>query len=360
MLKVATYNVENLFSRPVLFNMKDHDKAAEYLKKVSEFTRLLDQDYYTANKKKIEALYEEIGRFIIINIRASKVGRNIIEKGKLKAKGREDWDGFIDLKRERFAQETVEFTAKVLKTVKADIQCLVEVESAGTLKMFNTDRLDSTFSDRIVIDGNDPRGIDIALASKKKYPIVTARTNIFARGNEGKTIFSRDCLEVELKVPGDKNLFVLVNHFKAKDATPDISDAKRKSQATEVSRILRERYNMKNDYVIVAGDLNDEPASAPLKPLMATPGLHNVLDVVNHPKDDRWTYYYGKEKAFNTIDYLCVSEALKKRVKMAGFERRGMFDLAKLTNGKQSSFEGLTNWKLAGSDHALVWVDLDL
>lgn len=360
MTRVATYNVENLFSRPVLFNMRDHDKAAEYLKKVSEFTRFLDQDSYAGSKSKIETLYEEIGRFIIINIRASKVGRNIIEKGKLKAKGREDWDGFIDLKRERFEQETVEFTAKVLKTVKADIQCLVEVESAETLKGFNTDRLDSMFSDRIVIDGNDPRGIDIALGSKKKYPIVTARTNIFARGDDGKAIFSRDCLEVEIKLPGSKNLFVLVNHFKAKDATPATSDAKRKAQAAEVSRILRERYDLKKQYVVVAGDLNDEPNSAPLKPLFAMPDLHNVLDVVGLPKDDRWTYYYGKDKAFNVIDYLLVSEALSKRVKEAGLERRGMFDLAKLTKGAQSSFPGLTNWKLAGSDHALVWADFDL
>ena len=360
MTRVATYNVENLFSRPVLFNMQDHDKASEYLKLVSEFTRLLDQDLYAASKSRIETLFEEIGRFITINIRASKVGRNIIEKGKLKAKGRDDWDGFVDLKRERFEQETVEFTAKVLKTAKADIQCLVEVESADTLKMFNTDRLGSIFSDRIVIDGNDPRGIDIALGSRKKYPIVTARTNIFARDGNGRTVFSRDCLEVELELPGNRNLFVLVNHFKAKDATPETSDAKRKAQAAEVSRILRERYDLKKQYVIVAGDLNDEPDSAPLKPLFATPGLRNVLDVVGHPKDDRWTYYYGKDKAFNVIDYLLVSEALSKRVEAAGLERRGMFDLAKLTGGTQSSFPGLTNWKLAGSDHALVWADFDI
>ena len=359
-MRVATYNVENLFSRPVLFNMRDHDLSADYLKKVKELTKLLDQPSYAADKKNIETLYSEIGRFITINIRASKVGRNIFVKGKLKAKGREDWDGFIDLKRERFSEDTIRFTAKVLKSAKADVQCLVEVESADTLKMFNTDLLDSMFPDRIVIDGNDPRGIDIALACRKDFPIVTAKTNIFARGKNGKTIFSRDCLEIEVRLAGNQNLFVLVNHFKAKDASPLESDAKRKAQAEEVSRILRERYDLTKDYVIVAGDLNDEPTSAPLKPLFDTPSLQNVLDVVKHPAADRWTYFYGKSKAFNVIDYLFVSDALAKRVKAAGLERRGMFDLAKLTKGKQSSFAGLDNWKLAGSDHALVWADFDL
>ncbi len=359
-MRIAAYNVENLFSRPVLFNMRDHDLAATYLQKIKEFTRLLQQESYRADKARIEALHEEIKAYIKINIRSSKVGRNIIEKGKLKAKGRDDWDGFVDLKRERFSEAAVSFTAKVIKAGKADVQCLVEVESAETLEMFNADLLDSMFSDRLVIDGNDPRGIDIGLGSRKDYPILSARTNIFARGDDGKKIFSRDCLEVEIRVKGGRSLFVLVNHFKAKDRTPVESDAKRRSQAVEVSRILKTRYDLSKDYVIVAGDLNDEPDSDPLAPLLATKGLENVWDVVDRPKDDRWTYYYGNQKAYNVIDYLLVSKALAKHITGAGIERRGMFDLAKLTGGAQSSFDGMESWKDAASDHALIWLDADI
>jgi endonuclease/exonuclease/phosphatase family metal-dependent hydrolase len=363
MVRVATYNVENLFSRPVLFNWQDHAAAGRYLDKINQLSRLLNKlTYSAADKKRAAKLYEEVKPYIDINLRSSepKVGRYLFAKGKLQADGRDEWDGFIDLKRERFDQEQVKFTAKVIRSAKADIQCLVEVESAETLTIFNTDRLSAAYSDRIVIDGNDPRGIDIALAAKKQFPIVTAQTNIFARNDAGKTIFSRDCLEVELKVGATRTLHVLVNHFKAKDRTPEVSDAKREAQATEVSRILKERYDLKKDYVIVAGDLNDEPDSKPLKPLVDTPNLHNVLDLANWPKDDRWTYYYHKEKAYNVIDYLFVSSALKAKVQDVGFERRGIFDLEKLTNGAAKSFPGIDTWKLAGSDHALVWVDLDL
>lgn len=359
-MRIAAYNVENLFSRPVLFNMQDHDKASKYLEKIKEFTRLLQQPSYAGKENEILSLHEAIKDYIKINIRSSKVGHNIIEKAKLKARGRDDWDGFVDLKRERFSEAAVRFTAKVIKTARADVQCLVEVESAETLDMFNTDLLDSMFSDRLVIDGNDQRGIDIGLGSKRTYPIVSARTNIFARGDDGKKIFSRDCLEVELRVGGGKSLFVLVNHFKAKDRNPVESDAKRKSQAVEVSRILTTRYDLSKDYVIVAGDLNDEPVSDPLAPLLATRGLENVWDVVNRPKDDRWTYYYGKAKAYNAIDYLLVSNALAKHISGAGIERRGMFDLAKLTGGAESSFDGMASWKDAASDHALIWLDADI
>jgi predicted extracellular nuclease len=359
-MRVATFNVENLFSRPAVLNMRDNERAADILAKIAELTGLLDLPSYAGKKQRIEKLYDEVESYISINIRSAKTGRFVITKNQgLIAKGRTDWDGFVDLRRERFSDQQIKFTGKVIGTVNADIQCLVEVESADTLKRFNVDILGSRFSDRIVIDGNDPRGIDIALAAKKEYPIVTAKTNIFARkGN--KTIFSRDCLEVELKIGRGKSLYVLVNHFKAKDRNPASSNAKRKLQAAEVSRILRTRYDLKKDLVVVAGDLNDEPKSAPLAPLMRTPNLHNVFDIVGRPEDDRWTYYYGVSRQYNTIDFLLVSDALRKLVKDAGLERRGMYNLAQLTDGAQKPFAGITSWKLGASDHAAVWADFKL
>lgn len=359
-MRVATYNVENLFSRPAVLNMKDNDRAGEILAKINELAGLLELKSYASKKKRIEDLHAEVKNYISINIRSSKAGRFLFTaESKLLAKGRGDWDGFVDLQRERFSDEQIKFTGKVIRTVDADIQCLVEVESADTLKRFNTDILASRFPDRIVIDGNDPRGIDIALGAKKSIPILSAKTNIFARDKIG-TIFSRDCLEVELGISKTRKIHVLVNHFKAKDRQKEKSDAKRKRQATEVSRILQTRYDLRKDWVIVAGDLNDEPDSKPLAPLMKTPDLQNVFDIVDRPLDDRWTYYYGADRQYNTIDYLFVSKALSKHVQDAGLERRGMWNLEELTNGKQKPFKGIDDWKLAASDHAAAWVDLKL
>ena len=358
-MRVCTFNVENLFSRPVVFNMRDQKKAGLIMKDISEFTELMSMSSYSSKKKRIETLYKKIKQYLLINLRSSTVGRYLFVKGKLKPKGRGDWDGFVDLKRERFNSDQVKFTGKVIKTVNADVQCFVEVESIGTLKRFNTDILKSRFKDKIVIDGNDPRGIDIALAAKKGSNIVTAKTNIFADDGKG-TVFSRDCLEVELTTTSGKTIYVLVNHFKAKDRTPIKSDAKRKRQAAEVSRILQERYNLKKDLVLVVGDLNDEPDSDPISPLMSTPNLLNVLDVAGIPESERWTYFYGTKKSFNSIDYMFMSKPMKKFFQGAGLERRGMYNLAKLTDGKQKPFKGIDNWRLAASDHAAVWADFDL
>ncbi|TGN89678.1 hypothetical protein EOW77_0005045 [Bradyrhizobium yuanmingense] len=359
-MRVASYNVENLFSRPAVLNMKDNDHAAEILARIAELTELLKLKSYASKKKRIEKLHKEVKEYISINIRSSNAGRYLFSaESKLLMDGRTEWDGFVDLRRERFSEEQIKFTGKVIKEVDADVQCLVEVESADTLKRFNTDILAARFSDRIVIDGNDPRGIDIALGTVKATPILSARTNIFARDKDG-LIFSRDCLEVELGLKKNRRLHVLVNHFKAKDRNKAQSDSKRKRQAAEVSRILKTRYDLKKDLVIVAGDLNDEPDSKPIAPLIKTPGLHNVFDLVDHPLDDRWTYYYGADRQYNTIDYLFVSEALREHVTAAGLERRGMWNLEQLTDGKEKPFKGIDSWKLAGSDHAAIWVDLDI
>lgn len=359
-MRVSTFNVENLFSRPAILNREDRDWVSTRLADVAELTSLLQKKTYAPDAARIKALYLTLKDYITINIRSSDVGRFIISaEGRLIADGADDWVGFVDLKRERFDAQQVRFTGKVIKTVKADIQCLVEVESRKTLDLFNTDILGSLYRDRLVLEGNDPRGIDVALAAKKTCPVVLARTNAFARDAEGE-VFSRDCLEVELAMPGGDRLHVLVNHFKAKDRTPLVSNEKRRRQAAEVSRILRERYDLTRDLVIVAGDLNDEPGAAPLAPLRATPGLHDVFDLVNRPKADRWTYYYGRDKAFNAIDQMYVSDALRPRLTAAGIERRGMAGLSKLTNGAEVEFDGITGWRLAASDHGAVWADFAL
>jgi len=356
-MRISTFNVENLFSRPTILNREDHDWVSARLAEVAELTKLLQRPTYAPDADRIRDLYLTLKDYITINIRSSDVGRYIISaKGDLIAKGADDWVGFVDLKRDRFSSEQVRFTGKVIREVEADIQCLVEVESRQTLRLFNTDILKSHFKDQLVLEGNDPRGIDVALAARKDYKVVLARTNAFARDAEG-IVFSRDCLEVDLETPGKERVHVLVNHFKAKDRTPVTSNEKRRRQAAHVSEILQSRYDMDHDLVVVAGDLNDEPDSDPLAPLRATPGLQDVFDLVKRPADQRWTYYYGREKAFNTIDYLYVSTALGQRVKAAGIERRGMAGLSKLTGGAEVEFPGITSWRVAASDHGAVWAD---
>ena len=67
----------------------------------------------------------------------------------------------------------------------------------------------------MVIDGNDDRGIDVGLLTKPGFPIAGIRSHVDDTDTTG-TIFSRDCPEYRIALPGGGQLTVLVNHFKSK------------------------------------------------------------------------------------------------------------------------------------------------
>ncbi len=358
-LRFSTFNVENLFVRPKILSLRDNDRISQLLKDLAEFKTLMDRSSYAGVEARILELYLELSPYVDINLRSSQVGRDIVTRDKLIAKGRGDWEGFIDLTKTEFDDAQIKNTAKVIKTVKPQILGFVEVENRATMRRFNTEFLSSRFGSQLVIDGNDPRGIDVGMAADKRFPILDVRTNIFEFDSVGE-VFSRDCLEVTFDLGGGKPLHVLQNHFKAKDRTPTKSDAKRKRQATRVAEILETRYNLKTDLVIVAGDLNDEPDSDPISPLAGADNLFNVHDLAGRPEADRWTYYYWSRKKFNSIDYILVSKGLKSCIAGSGIERRGIADLATITKGAEASFPEVDSWRVSASDHAAVWAEISL
>lgn len=148
---------------------------------------------------------------------------------------------------------------------------------------------------------------------------------------------------------------MLLNHLKSKGyGSRSTSNARRKSQATAVAGILK-RYDLEKDLVIVAGDLNDTPDSAPLKPLMSVPGLYDVLDIVS--ADDRWTYHFRDNQQ---IDYILVSRPLKAALKRAGVFRGGMYDVGKHSTRGETRMRSITSDANSASDHGCVWADFDI
>ena len=206
----------------------------------------------------------------------------------------------------------------------------------------------------MLIDGNDNRGIDVALASRVNYNLI--RSHIDDEDKNGKKIFSRDCLEIEVVHPDGFSIWLLLNHFKSKGyGSPASNDARRKLQAARVAAMLKD-YNLKKDYVVVCGDLNDTPESDPLEPLFSNTSLTDVLALEFSDKADRWTYHYKKNEQ---IDFILISDALKKRFKGAGVERRGIFNVDKYTNGAIKPFDTVKKYTDSASDHCAVFADFE-
>ena len=359
-MRIATFNTENLFSRAIVLTFKDNADGDKILNRIGELQGELNKQVY--DKPKILSLYNSLKEYIeIAEDRGKLFKRQLFAIKGVAANGVQDWDGSIQFKRAKFTETTRINTAKVLKALNADVQCLVEVENRETIGSFNSDMLGTKkFPYNILIDGNDPRGIDVGLLSR--YPIKNIRTHIFdkEKPTSKSFIFSRDCLEIELEVANGKSLYVLCNHFKSKgySASQSTADARRKLQADAVKKILQDNYDLKTDMVVVMGDFNDTPDSAPLQTLLNTQNLTDVLKIkFGNDIEKTYTYFFKKKLQ---IDYLLVSKPLKDAFKDAGVERRGMFELNTHSNGAEKRFDTVTSIANAASDHAGIWAEFNI
>lgn len=132
-----------------------------------------------------------------------------------------------------------------IDAVHADVQCVVEAEDRPGLVRFNEDVIplvDGTpFSEVMLIDSKDPRGIDVGIMTREGYTIGNMRSHVNDLDGEG-LIFSRDCAEYEIATPKGSTLLVLLNHFKSKGhGATDDSDRKRTRQAQRAREIYDQR-----------------------------------------------------------------------------------------------------------------------
>ena len=295
-VRLATYNVQNLFGRAKVLNFAKHETGDEKMRRIADLQSILKKaTYCQADRDRAGRLYHELRSFIGYNILRSNFGYYLFhrhdadndgekETYRLTPTRRDQWQGFLTYKRDTFSDESSRHTARVIREIDADVLCINEVESRPVLDNFNADQLNRRYSYNILIDcKTDQRGIDVGIYSK--HPIGTVRTNMFATDDAGAAIFSRDCLEVEI-LTDQGPLYLLANHFKSKSGG---GDDKRKAQAQKVQCILEERYDLETQWVAVLGDLNDTPRSDPLSPLMHMAELTDVLATPEGPPtDQRW------------------------------------------------------------------------
>lgn len=259
-------------------------------------------------------------------------------------------------------------TGAAIDEVNADIIALQEIESLNVLDHFDSKFLTKTdYEYKVLIDGHDPRQIDVALMSK--YPITSIKTHRNEHSSLPKVtwLFSRDCLEVEIDVDG-KPLILYVNHFKsmldmkAKTSTEGRANTRphRLEQVKRVKEIIDDRWKEKNyqGNFIALGDFNDYPGEGTaLDDLIKHPGLVNVVERL--PAEEQWTHFYAKEKEYKQLDYLLLSKSLaEKNPGIPGIMRKGLGKKATKYQGPWLDNVGQT--KPVASDHCPLYMDIEL
>jgi len=180
----------------------------------------------------------------------------------------------------------------------ADIVALQEVENIKVLNQaLRKTGLNKVYPHVVLIEGNDQRGIDVALISKHPIQRVVSYKDRQFPISEGKTTqFCRDLLRVDLDVKGHP-FTVYTTHLKSQMGG-EPSTVKRLAEAREVRQIVEE--DMKpfpGRRYVVTGDLNDKPSSESIKTI-AGDDLVNSLEGTKHP-----VTYPAKKTQFDYIFY---------------------------------------------------------
>jgi endonuclease/exonuclease/phosphatase family metal-dependent hydrolase len=151
--------------------------------------------------------------------------------------------------------------AAVLARVDADLWLLQEVESRAVL-----DRLAALggYPAARLVDGNDPRGIDVALLSR--LPLGGYASHAGEVGPDGRLLWPRDCVEAWAEA-GGRRLAVIGSHLSS--ALSD-DGTRRARQAARMREIADAAAAEDPEALVLAGgDLNDAPGSLALAPLLA-------------------------------------------------------------------------------------------
>lgn len=369
-MRIASFNVENLFSRARAMNLESWRHGKEILTEYSRLNTILQEPVYTAaNKKAILEAIAKLGlnkndesKFVILRenrghlLKRSKSGPPEVVAG-----GRGDWTGWLELKTEVVNDVAVQMTAKVIQDVNADVLAVIEAEDRIALTRFNEQLLkpiNATYGRIMLIDGNDERGIDVGLLTKPSYTIESIVSHVDDMEN-GNRIFSRDCPEFTVLVNNAARVLILVNHFKSKGyGSKAESDARRKAQAKRVREIYELRRSQGIDKIAVVGDFNDTPDSNPLQPLLS--GGSDLRDISAHSQfqSDGRPGTFGNGAKSNKIDYILLSSALFERVVTGGIWRKGVW------GGQNGTlfphYDEITKLAQAASDHAAIWADINL
>jgi endonuclease/exonuclease/phosphatase family metal-dependent hydrolase len=260
-------------------------------------------------------------------------------------------------------QDTI---ADRISRMDLDVLCAQEVEDIDTLRFFAAQHLGGGYRHLVLVEGNDPRLIDLAVLSRLPLGTVASHQHAVHPEDPSEPVFSRDLLEVDILHPtsGARLLTLFNNHLKSQFvpfgedpvAGKEANDLRRRRQAETVERIVAARTRPDSRYLVL-GDMNDAPDGPALAAIAVSGqlGLVNALtqphetrppkaDVPPPPASGAWTHRFkepGQPARYELFDQIWLSPGLASHQTGAFIDRR-------------------TRHGGDGSDHDPSWVTLSL
>lgn len=240
-------------------------------------------------------------------------------------------------------REELENLALALRRVNADVVALQEVENRGYLERFVKLFLDDMGYEHIVhFEGNDLRGIDVAVLSRAPIGEVTSRRHLQFEGPDGVTrSFQRDVPAITVVPSVGTPLEIWPVHLKSKSDSVETSEPIRLAEAAELRRLLDEKFTADPAArIVLLGDFNDTRESQSMATIFGTgetkmwaPEATETEDSISDP-----AFPNGRPP----IDFITLSPAVKSVY---------VEDSCQIRRSPR---------EYDGSDHDPLWVELKL
>lgn len=373
-MKIATFNIQNLFHRDRSFIEKPFNNCSidwqtemdELLGKIKKTTedneRLRELSLLVGIDNSYQLPYAVLRReagFLFLK------GKNYSKE--LKACELTDWNGWIALQNYPIDPISVENKARVIADVNPDILILQEIEDRASLAEFNEEFLPrlgcKAFQQTFVVQGNDKRGQEIGILTRNGYEIKSVRSHIYDLNFLGEIVFDKDLVEYEILTAKGNSLWILATHIQKQTEKKDFSDDIRIAQTEKIAEVYNHLYSEGKKHIAVMGTLNAVSYCHSLAPLLLRT---NLKEVTKHPSfnvdfdkgKDAGYYSLGAYRMGVNIkqkDYLLLSPELLAKVKSSGLNRKGIWPEKRPI---WSVYPNINQKNLAASEHPAIWADL--
>lgn len=202
--------------------------------------------------------------------------------------------------------------AESIHKIDADVLALQEVENRGLLEKFNAAMLaDMGYANVVLFEGNDLRGIDVAILSRLPVGPVTSHRHLkFSDGSGGMMKFNRDLLRARIEPEGFTPFEVFVVHFKSKRGGATQTETYRLGECQRAREILTGILSKDAEArFVICGDFNDSYDSKPMKVLRGE-GEFALRDfMADVPKE---IASYNRMRDAGVIDFILASPEMAK------------------------------------------------
>lgn len=192
----------------------------------------------------------------------------------------------------------------------ADVVALQEIETQTCLDAILS-RLTNEFPYGVLGEIGTPGSVDVAILSKTPLEQVVKHRDLerLTRPDGSRTNYSREFLEAHVRMASGTEVILFAAHFRSKSMD---DPGRRLAEAQTSRRIVDETAAASPEaLVVMAGDLNDTPDSAPLLALTENDGLLRVA--ADLPVADQVTYVFnGRGEAIDHILQAVTSRAHAK------------------------------------------------